>query len=273
MGHAAEAAMPACVRGLRPMMSLPGRVAAILVVILAATVGLTTVLAANKFKQGLGEILDARYRLVVSDIVATIDTSLDLGVDLADMQSLQPLLDRTIETDPALLYVEVLDAEGIVLLSSDSSNIGLPAPHAWLSATRNAREGAWQRREGDAVVLGQPVVASFGAVVGTVALGYSRTVSEGRVQDVTQIFMNIGVGAVIVFALVLIPIVIIMLRPERRALAEAETRIAAAARGEAGGAGAGGDPLLVAACAGAAAAFAAIEHVRREADRLDEEGA
>ena len=61
-------------------MSLPVRVAAILVLILAATVGLTTVLAANKYRQGLGEILDARYRLAVSDIVATIDTSLDLGV-------------------------------------------------------------------------------------------------------------------------------------------------------------------------------------------------
>ena len=273
MGRAADATAPARSRGLAPMMSLPGRVAAILVVILAATVGLTTVLAANKYKQGLGEILDARYRLVVSDITATIGTSLDLGVDLADMQNLQPLLDRTIETDPALLYVEVLDAEGIVLLSSDSSNVGLPAPQAWLSATRNAREGAWQRREGEAVVLGQPVVASFGAVVGTVALGYSRAVSEVRVRNVTQVFMNIGAGAVVVFALLLIPIVIIMLRPERRALAEAERRIAAATRGEAEAAGSGGDPLLVAACAGAAAAFAAIEHIRREADRLDEEGA
>jgi sensor histidine kinase regulating citrate/malate metabolism len=253
-------------------MPLPVRVAAILVVILAATVGLTTVLAANKFKQGLGEILDARYRLIVNDVVATIDTSLDLGVDIADMQSLQALLDRTIEADPALLYVEVLDSEGIVLLSSDSSNVGLPAPHSWLSATRNAREGAWLRSEGDAVVLGQPVVASFGAVVGTVALGYSRAFSEHRVDEVTQIFARIGGGAVIVFALALIPIVMVLLRPERRALAEAETRIAAAARGEASADVPGGDPMLVAACAGAVAAFAAIEHIRREAERLDEEG-
>ena len=74
MGRAADATAPARSRGLAPMMSLPGRVAAILVVILAATVGLTTVLAANKYKQGLGEILDARYRLVVSDITATIGT-------------------------------------------------------------------------------------------------------------------------------------------------------------------------------------------------------
>ena len=259
--------------GVVPLMSLPVRVAAILVLILAATVGLTTVLAANKYRQGLGEILDARYRLAVSDIVATIDTTLDLGVDLAAMQSLQPQLDRTIEADPALLYVEVLDVEGIVLLSSDSSNVGLPAPQSWLSATRNAREGPWQRREGDAVVLGQPIVASFGAVVGTVALGYSRAVSEDRVQDVTQIFMNIGIGAVVVFALLLVPVVMILLRPERRALAEAETRIAAAARGETTETGPDGDPLLVAACAGAAAAFAAIDHIRREADRLDEEGA
>ncbi len=254
-------------------MSLPARVAVILVLILAATVGLTTVLAANKFKQGLGELLDARYRLVVSDIVATIDTSLDLGVDLADMQSLQPLLDRTIETDPTLLYVEVLDSEGIVLLSSDSSNVGLPAPQAWLSATRNAQEGAWQRSEGDAVVLGQPIVASFGAVVGTVALGYSRAVSEHRVGEVTQSFMHIGAGAVVVFALVLVPVVIVLLRPERRALAEAERRIAAATRGEAPAAEAGGDPLLIAACAGATAAFMAIQEIRRETDRLDEEGA
>lgn len=48
----------------------------------------------------------------------------------------------------------------------------------------------------------------------------------------TQIFMNIGIGAVIVFAMLLVPVVMILLRPERQALAEAETRIAAAARGE-----------------------------------------
>ncbi|MBM3546255.1 MAG: hypothetical protein FJX54_04845 [Alphaproteobacteria bacterium] len=254
-------------------MTLPIRVAAILIVILGVTVGLTTILAANKFKQGLGEVLDARYRLIISDVVATIDTKLDLGVDLADMHNLQPLLDRSVESDSALLYVEVLDAEGIVLLSSDSSNVGLPAPHSWLSATRGARESAWQRSEGDTIVLGQPVVASFGAVVGTVALGYSRDVSEDRVDEVTETFMHIGAGAVIFFALALIPLVLILLRPERRALAEAEKRIAAAARGEAVPDAPGSDPLLSAACAGAVAAFAAIEHIRGEAERLDEEGA
>jgi sensor histidine kinase regulating citrate/malate metabolism len=252
-------------------MPLPGRVALILVMILAATVGLTTILAANKFKQGLGETLDARYQLIVADLVATIGASLDLGVDLAETRNIKPLLDRAAEADPALLYIDIFDPEGHVLVSSDSSNLGLPVPQAWLRATRAAREGAWHRVETGAIVLGQPIVASFGAVVGTVVLGYSRAVSERRVDVVTNTFLRIGAGSVLVFALVLVPVVVILLRPERRALAEAETRIAAASRSAAEPAGATGDPLLGAACIQAAAAFAAIDDIRRETDRLDEE--
>jgi sensor histidine kinase regulating citrate/malate metabolism len=252
-------------------MPLPGRVALILVMILAATVGLTTILAANKFKQGLGETLDARYQLIVADLVATIGASLDLGVDLAETRNIQPLLDRAAEADPALLYIEIFDPEGHVLVSSDTSNLGLPVPQSWLRATRAAKEGAWQRIEGGAIVLGQPIVASFGAVVGTVTLGYSRAVSERRVDAVTNSFLRIGAGSVLVFALVLIPIVVILLRPERRALAEAERRIAAAARGNAEPSLGTGDPLLGAACAQAAGAFAAIAAIRRETDRLDDE--
>lgn len=252
-------------------MPLPGRVALILVMILAATVGLTTILAANKFKQGLGETLDARYQLIVADLVATIGASLDLGVDLAETRNIKPLLDRAAEADPALLYIDIFDPEGHVLVSSDSSNLGLPVPQAWLRATRAAREGAWHRVETGAIVLGQPIVASFGAVVGTVALGYSRAVSERRVDAVTNTFLRIGAGSVLVFALILVPVVVILLRPERRALAEAETRLAAAARGTAEPAGATGDPLLAAACIQAAGAFAAIDEIRRETDRLDEE--
>jgi len=252
-------------------MPLPGRIALILVMILAATVGLTTILAANKFKQGLGETLDARYQLIIADLVATIGASLDLGVDLAETRNIKPLLDRAAESDPALLYIDIFDTEGHVLVSSDSSNLGLPVPQAWLRATRAAREGGWHRVETGAIVLGQPIVASFGAVVGTVALGYSRAVSERRVEAVTNTFLRIGAGSVLVFALVLVPVVVILLRPERRALAEAETRIAAAARGGGEPAGAAGDPLLAAACIQAAGAFAAIEDIRRETDRLDEE--
>jgi sensor histidine kinase regulating citrate/malate metabolism len=252
-------------------MPLPLRVAFILVVILAATVGLTTVLAANKFRQGLGEILDARYRLAIHDVVGSVDATLDLGVDLAEMQNIQPLLDRSVETDPAVLYVEVLDTDGIILLSSDSSNVGLPAPQSWLQATRASRENEWQRVEADAIVLGHPIVASFGAVVGTVVLGYSRAVSERRVADMTWTFVRIGAGAVLVFAIILIPVVIVLMRPERRALAEAEKGIAATVRGDGAPDAITGDPLMVAACTGAAAAFAAVDQIRREADRLDQE--
>jgi len=171
-----------------------------LVVILAAGVGMTTVLSAHMFERTLSDFLTSRFEFELNDIRQRIETQMDLGIALAELQSVPQELEEYLRADEQMLSIEVFDDTGIVLFSTDPSFVGDLVTEEWIAAWRTSRgQEVWSNLERDARAVGVPLRDNLGRNVGSLALRYSRNHFDGNVTEQTTRLLL--VGALVVLAM------------------------------------------------------------------------
>jgi hypothetical protein len=94
---------------------------------------------------------------------------------LDGLRNVQDLLDREKSRDTNILSIEAFDQNGSVVFSTDRTFIGDLIANRWLAAWKQADKELWYVQEEDALVVGGPLVNSFDAVIGGIALRYSRS--------------------------------------------------------------------------------------------------
>jgi sensor histidine kinase regulating citrate/malate metabolism len=192
------------------------RIAATLVLVVAATIGLISLLAYNKFERGLMETASARYEFVLGDVKASIDASLTIGVELSQLANVQGMIDRELKTDADMLFIDVVDQRGRVIFSTDASNLGQSVPVAWTAGDGQSR--LQRQDEDDATYMVQPLVNGLDERVGTVVLGYSRASMQAGLAAMRADLGRIALGLVLVFSLGAFTVAGIVLRGPRRRL-------------------------------------------------------
>ena len=181
-------------------LGLATRITLALVVILAAGVGMTTVLSAHMFERTLSDFLTSRFEFELNDVRQRIETQMDLGIALAELQSVPQELEEYLRADGQILSIEVFDDTGIVLFSTDPSFVGDLVTEEWVTAWRASRgQEVWSDLERDARVVGVPLRDNLGRDVGSLALRYSRGYFDDNVT--TQTARLLLVGAVVVLAM------------------------------------------------------------------------
>ena len=120
-------------------LGLATRITLALVVILAAGVGMTTVLSAHMFERTLSDFLTSRFEFELNDVRQRIETQMDLGLALAELQSVPQELEEYLRADEQILSIEVFDDTGIVLFSTDPSFVGDLVTEEWVTAWRASR--------------------------------------------------------------------------------------------------------------------------------------
>ena len=147
---------------------LATRITLALVVILAAGVGMTTLLSAHMFERTLSDFLTSRFEFELNDIRQRIETQMDLGIALAELQSVPQELEEYLRADEQILSIEVFDDTGIVLFSTDPSFVGDLVTEEWVTAWRASRgQEVWSDLERDARVVGVPLRDNLGRDVGS----------------------------------------------------------------------------------------------------------
>ena len=255
---------------------LATRITLALTVILAAGVAMTTVLSAHMFERTLSDFLTSRFEFEINDVRQRIETQMDLGIVLGDLQGVPQLLEQYQQADEQILSIEVFDDRGVVLFSSDPSFVGDLVTEEWVAAWRTSRgRQVWSDLERDARVVGVPLRDNLGRDVGSLALRYSRDFFDNNVTDQTARLLVIG--AVVVLGVIPLCILgaMVLLRGLRRELGDLRDAMGDLAtrqrEGEALARTQADHPKLAAFAATAFSAHDDIDAAIAEVRRLDEE--
>ena len=255
---------------------LATRITLALVVILAAGVAMTTVLSAHMFERTLSDFLTSRFEFEINDVRQRVETQMDLGIALGNLQGVSEMLEEYQQADEQILSIEVFDERGVVLFSTDPSFVGDLVTEEWVAAWRAGRgRQVWSDLERDARVVGVPLRDNLGRDVGSLALRYSRDFFDDNVT--TQTARLLVIGAVVVLGVIPLCILgaMVLLRGLRRELGDLRQTMNDLANrrrdGEALSRAQQDHPRLAAFAATAMAAHDDIDAAIGEVRRLDEE--
>ena len=250
------------------------RIALAVAAILAAGVAMTTVLSVHKFERTLADFLASRFTFVVNDARQRIETQMDLGLPLTDLQGMSPMLRQYLQDDEQILSIEIFDEAGTVLFSTDPSFVGDLVAKEWMIAWRSVQgRNVWSELERDAGVVGMPLRNSLDQNVGSLALRYTREFLDAGVE--AQASRMLIVGAIVVLGMT--PLCILgamaLIRRPRRELSALSDDLDDVTNRRPNADGRPRSPEFAAFAATALAAHEAIDAATAEIHRLDEEEA
>lgn len=174
-------------------------------------IGMATFLNYFKYKATVGETVKSRVLVVTNPIESSVQASLALGLNFAELGILNGLLERQKGSDSLITGIDVYDTAGKILYSTDVPRIGQVAPAEWLEAARlMGKKEEWAVEESAQLVTGTALKNNFDLVVGYLAVRYSRAyvdAATGRVAEkllMTALPVLLIVGLLAPLALMLI---------------------------------------------------------------------
>ncbi len=169
------------------MDSTRRRMITVAVAVCAFAVGMAGLLNYFKYRATAERLLEQRLVFIGKSIENSIQSSLVLGLQFADIGTLPEVLKRESDGDDLILGIDIFDTEGALLYSTDRLRMSRKPPGPWLSAAAKAGDGDWKVHDGDDPAVGISIQNQFGLTVGHMALRYSQDYvqqsSRGVVRD------------------------------------------------------------------------------------------
>ena len=132
------------------------------------------------WQDGINDRVEAlrseRFRFSLMDIKATLEAGLRLGNSTADLTGTDALVAHVRDRQPDILSIDVYNAEGDVLFSTDPSGRGLKLPPAWRPPCLNPDTTGWSGLDADGGVQCVGLVNAFGQPAGGVLLRHRYAV-------------------------------------------------------------------------------------------------
>ncbi len=177
-----------------------------LAITLVAGTALTSVLSVHKFERILADLLTSRFEFEVNNLQRTIETQMDLGLALVNLENINEQMEARLFNDEQILSIEIFDETGTVIFSTDPSFIGDLVSEDWMFAWEVHRgKSAWSLLETDAGVVGAGLQNNLNQHVGSVALRYSREFLDANVsEEMERLSYLVGVVAVVMTVLSLL---------------------------------------------------------------------
>lgn len=255
-------------------MGFPARLIAFLAVVVLAATQVAAALWTEGQHRRLQAAAASHAGFVLGEIKTALETRLNLGLALADLPQVQPLLDRARGDMPAVLSAAVVDEDGDVVFSSSPVEVG-----ERLAALPAAEPGTvWSRAQGGEWLYGVGLTTSFDTTAGQVVLRVSGGVA---VEAVRAFALRLSIGGL----LLAVPIIVVaaavghrLTRGPRHAVAAVAQTLESLTRDDGGEGGGGPDPYPAGAAGTPLAAFsgavrtrlALITDAERTVSRLDE---
>ena len=219
------------------MDSTQRRMVGVAVAVCAFAVGMAGLLNYFKYRSTAGRIIEQRLTFTGKSIESSIQSSLSLGLQFADLATLPAMMERERATDDLILGIDVFDADGRPLYSTDRLRGNRPAPPAWVAAARRAGNHNWVVHDDEESAVGIAIQNNFGLTIGHLALRYSDERVRAAAQAVAR---DLAVNSAVLFAvsasLASLALVAVMRRQARDMLSvEGALRSDDPSRGSAGG--------------------------------------
>ena len=152
-------------RNLTASWGATWEVAGAWLLVVLAGIALGAMALANLQWREVKALREARLLAVLQDIRPRLEATLARGRHDAVDSSTQALLLETVAVDDALIAIDVIDADGAVMFSTDRGSIGETVHPRWLMAMTEARApgSAWKALAHGDAVLGLPLENATGA--------------------------------------------------------------------------------------------------------------
>jgi hypothetical protein len=143
------------------------------VVVCLFSVGMAGLLNFFKYRSTAEHLIEERLIVTGRAIENSIQASLALGLQFADIGTLQGTLERERGTDDLILGIDVFDIDGKPLYSTDRLRASRNVASSWLDAARLSKGKDWSVKSGTDTAAGIAIENNFGVIVGYLALRYS----------------------------------------------------------------------------------------------------
>jgi hypothetical protein len=173
-------------------------------------------------------------RLVVTGqgIEGSIRASLALGMQFADIVTLQDKMERELRTDDLTRTIQVFDVHGETLYSTDSLRAFRGVPTTWFEAAKEAEGTVWTVKDGVNSAVGVAVRNNIGLVVGYLALRYDENMVQAPIMKVGRQIALTAFATFVVSALLASLALLAVLRGISKDMARVEQYVDAVARGD-----------------------------------------
>jgi hypothetical protein len=175
-------------------MSLSFKVSALLSLILAFSLALSAALGYAKFEKALSGVIFSRQHVTTRSLADDIETGLNLGLTLAEIQNFRPLVERAAREHPDLLLAEVVDAGGHQVFMHGESSV--QAIRTWSAQVVPA--SGWKKFGDHTIAHAEPLFNSFGQRVGIVIVEFSRSGFDRTLAGIFRftltIFLSVTAG-------------------------------------------------------------------------------
>lgn len=160
------------------------------------------------------DIERARVSHLVGTLRATTEANLSIGLGLDQIGQLQNRIEREKANDPEVLAIDIFNAQGRSLYSTDLSAVGEKVADGW---TRHlSRDGLWQDMTGADTIFGTRFENDLG-VAGGIAITVSDQTRNRRAEalglDLAARTLALGIGAALLAALAALAFAHLLTRP------------------------------------------------------------
>lgn len=178
-------------------MSLSIKVSVLLSLILFFSLSLSAALGYVKFEKALSGVIFSRQHVTIRSLADNIETGLNLGLTLAEIQNFRPLVERAAHEHPDLLLAEVVDIAGHQIFMLGDTSI-LPT-RTW--DARGVPASGWRKIGSSTIALAEPLFNSFGQRVGIIIIEFSRSGMDRTLTGISdftrKIFLSVTAGGAV----------------------------------------------------------------------------
>jgi hypothetical protein len=187
-----------------------------------------------KYRANAERLVHERLVVTGQGIEASIRSSLALGMQFADIVTLQDKLERELRVDDITRTIQVFDVHGETLYSTDSLRAFRGVPTNWFEAAKGAGADVWNVKDGVNSAVGIPVRNGIGLVVGHLALRYDEAMVKEPILAVGRQIALTTLATFLASAVLSSLLLLAVLRGISKDMAQVERHVEAAARGDPG---------------------------------------
>lgn len=140
--------------------------------VIGFSVAMACLLLGFKHRAALDGLQRARLLLVATGTREVVERNLTFGISFADIATLPDVLTSTRSTDPLISGIDVVDADGKAIYSTDAPRRGHYLEMEWREAMHRAGGEPWHAAEGDEAVQAAPIRNAFGLTLGHAVVRY-----------------------------------------------------------------------------------------------------
>lgn len=186
----------------RRLSMLRGHVVTLLLLVAVVSAGSVWIWQSG-IRDQVEDLRSERFRFSLLHVKSVLEAGLRLGNTTADLPGAENLIQAVRDRQPDILSIDIYDAQGDVLFSTDPGGLGLKLPAAWAQAClRTDASSPWTDQDADGGVQCVGLVNAFGQAAGGVLLRHrwSARATQGLSLPTDWPLLASGVAALVLAA-------------------------------------------------------------------------